>query len=125
MDKHFAYPAWDEGFEYMGFIPEQYAPVSAIECTAPTEPGRTGYIRFNATTQEWYWPQSAVLRFERVWRQEQWPAADDGKRLVEDDNVKKVGTLQDWKDHKNALRDWPDHPLISVESELRPVKPTA
>lgn len=125
MQKHYAMPAWDEGYEYIGLWEETSAPSSAVECTAPTEPDKVGYIRFSTTLNDWYWPASAVLRFERNWRDQQWHEADVGLMLAQDDNAKAVGTVQDWQDYKNALRDWPDHPSISPESGLRPQKPTA
>lgn len=56
MLKHYAWPAWDEGYEYIGMHDDASPPGGAIECTEPTDLTKTGYIRFNASTQVWYWP---------------------------------------------------------------------
>lgn len=125
MFKHYAWAAWDEGYEYIGMHDDSSPPPSAIECTPPTHPQFGGYMRYNPTVPEWYWPTEAVKRFERVWRFEQWAGADVGLMLAQDGNAKAVGTVQDWQDYKNALRDWPDNPSIEPESVLRPQKPTA
>lgn len=125
MEKHYAMPAWDEGYEYIGLWEETTAPPSAIECSPPENMQHGGYVRYNPSIPGWYWPAAAVLRYERVWRDQQWPEADHGERLAERSNAKAVGTLQDWHDYKNALCDWPDHPSIEPDSALRPQKPTA
>lgn len=125
MLKHYARPAWDEGYEYIGMHDESSPPANTIECTEPYDVSMTGYIRYDSSTSTWYWPTSAVLRYERIWRDQQWPAADVGLMLVQDSNSKSVGTIQDWQDYKNALRDWPDNPLIDHDSVNRPQKPTA
>jgi hypothetical protein len=80
MLKHYAWPAADEGYEYIGQWTEGTQPSGAVECTDPPDLQITGYIRFNTLSQDWYWPASAVLRYERNWRDQQWPDADHGQR---------------------------------------------
>lgn len=123
MGIHYGAPAYDENYEYAGEWPSEWTPYSGW-IVVPFPPRLHGWLRYDPVLDEWYWPAHATLQYERDWRETQWKDADVGLMLCAEGNAKAVGTVQDWKDYKNALRNWTEHPDFEVDSIHRPQKPT-
>jgi hypothetical protein len=61
-----------------------------------------------------------LAKQERSWRNQALKEADIELLKVQDDRG--VGLVSDWRDYRNALRDWPENENFP-NSEFRPISP--
>jgi len=65
-----------------------------------------------------------LSRQERSWRDQQFPLVEIAMNRVQANHSSKVGTIGDWYDYQNALRDYPQgEGFPDVTLNPRPVSP--
>jgi len=113
--------AWE-----VGMVADEYVfPEGFIEILVPrpleSVVPDANWMMYNSATSVWEIPYHIGASMFRTWRTTQFNTwVDSGYMLVVDGNHKAQGTLQDWKDFKNALRDHPEHPNFP-DPAYRPV----